>query len=324
MKEDRRPIYSYSGPGLPLLTLCLLLLLACLFCAGQAQRAAAAQARVPVPFNSVDESAGGAVYLDVVGVSDAICPNTGERYYYIAEDSSYLFYIVCLTTDEYAALGTQQLFWNSPDAPAEAVHLTGVSIRIPESVKESVMSFFEMESESFDANFGTRCFLTEAPVEVKGDIGWTLLGMLFALAFLAAIALWLMRLLAVNAAVFQLEEKGLLSAAADELVSNESVLVRGDRLRLGQRFVFGWRCGLAAAWEDVIWCYGRTLRLGRFLLSRVLVIATADGKRHAIAFSAGEEKAMRLLTEQLVSHNEEILLGDSPKNRAAWKRACEG
>ena len=54
----------------------------------------------------------------------------------------------------------------------------------------------------------------------------------------------------------------------------------------------------------------------------MLVIATADGKSHALFFSAGERKALRLVAQELSEHNQAMLLGNSAANRAAWKKAC--
>lgn len=323
MREAKKSLYSYCGPGAALAVAALLLLLAGLLCAGRADSAGAQKQPLPVPFDSLNDSPPATVYLDLIGVSDAMAPNTGDRFYYIAEDSFHVFRVVCLTRGEYESLETQQRYWNSQESAEAAVHLLGVSVRIPETVKESVMSVFDMDSESFDANFGTRCFLTEVPPEPKSGVGWIVLGILFMLVFLLLLVLWLLRFFALSAALARLEQRGRLADATDELLDNATELARGDRLRLGENYLFGWHNGLAAAWEDVIWCYGRTLAIGSFSFARLLVIATADGKRHGVLFSAGEEKALRQLTAQLSAHSDELLLGDSPKNRAAWKEACE-
>lgn len=324
MREAKKSLYSYCGPGAALAVAALLLLLIGLLCAGRAQSLADdRRSQTPAPFDSLAENAPELVYLDLVGVSDAMAPNTGDRYYYIAEDSFHVFRIACLTLGEYDTLGAQKHYWNSQEAAEEAVHLTGVSVRIPDAVKESVMAVFDMDGESFDANFGTRCFMTEVPPEPQNAVGWIVLSVVSALAAIACIALWLLRFFAADAALLRLEQNGRLDAATDELLDNATELARGDRLRMGENYLFGWHNGLAAAWEDVIWCYGHSLSLGKKPFARRLVIATADGKRHSVFFSAGEEKALRRLTEQLAAHSDSLLLGDSPKNRTAWREACE-
>lgn len=324
MREAKKSLYSYCGPGAALAVAALLLLLIGFLSAGRAQSLADdRRSQTPAPFDSLAENAPELVYLDLLGVSDPMAPNTADRAYYLGEDSNHLFCLVCLTEEEYAALGAQRNYWNSQEAAEEAVHLTGVSARIPDAVKESIVAAFDMDGESFDANFGARCFMTEVPPEPQSAVAWIVLSVVSALAALVCIALWLLRLFAADAAFQRLEQSGRLAAATDELLDNATELARGDRLRMGENFLFGWHNGLAAAWEDVIWCYGHSLSLGKKPFARRLVIATADGKRHSVFFSAGEEKALRRLTEQLASHSDGLLLGDSPKNRAAWRDACE-
>lgn len=320
MNLDQKTIFSYSGPGLLLTVLCLALLAAALLCAFFSPQEASP---APVPFDSIDESADGAVYLDVVGISDAMYPNASGRYYYLVEDSYHLFAIACMTQEEYESLEAQRLYWNNPESAEEAAHLTGVSLPIPESVRDSVVTLFEMDAESFDNNFGTRCFFTRAPETGGGRSAvWTVFAVLFLLGFLGTLLLWLYRFFGAWSAVSRLEEDGRLAQAVDELLGPQTALVRGDRLRLGEGFAFGWRCGLAAAWEDVIWCYGRSIKLFGQTLALMLVIATADGKSHALFFSPGERKALRLVAQELSEHNQAMLLGNSAANRAAWKKAC--
>ena len=228
-----------------------------------------------------------------------------------------------MTQEEYESLEAQRLYWNNPESAEEAAHLTGVSLPIPESVRDSVVTLFEMDAESFDNNFGTRCFFTRAPETGGGRSAvWTVFAVLFLLGFLGTLLLWLYRFFGAWSAVSRLEEDGRLAQAVDELLGPQTALVRGDRLRLGEGFAFGWRCGLAAAWEDVIWCYGRSIKLFGQTLALMLVIATADGKSHALFFSPGERKALRLVAQELSEHNQAMLLGNSAANRAAWKKAC--
>ena len=316
MTPENKRIFSYIGPGLIRTVIAALLLAAALVCAAVAIGGGTSRVREPAPFDALDTKADGPLYLDVVGVSDPMTPPVAGRSYYLVEDSAHLFRIVSLTEGEYAAMGTQSVYWNSPDMPESPVRLLGVSVPIPETAREAVIGVFEMSEESFDNNFGARCFLTESP-EARSNAGvWTLWAVLCALGFAAAFTLWLPCFLSARTAIARLEALGCAEPAAAALDAG------AGRVQTGKAFLFARRAGLAAAWGDVIWCYGRTLALGRLSLARLLVIATADGRQHHILFGAKEEKALRGLTAELKKHQPALLLGESAENRRAWRRAC--
>ncbi len=192
---------------------------------------------------------------------------------------------------------------------------------IPDEVKRDFLQVFAMDAEIFDLNFGRFCLVEEAVVEPETGRSplWTVFAVIFALAFLAAFALWLVRFLATWSALVRLEERERLGDAAGQLNSPAAKAERNDKLRLSEDFLFGWRSGLAAAWEDVVWSYERSIGLGKAVLARVLVIRTADGKAHPLFFSAQEVKDLRRLANHLCEHNPQMLWELTEENRAAWR-----
>ena len=313
----KRSIRSYIGPGGAALAVLAAALLLTLLCALTGPRTQTGRAGAPKAFDELEAGGDESAYLDVVGISEAICTFGPDRFYYVAEVGDLSFRLVCLNTEEYGALTAQRDYWNSLADMPEPYRLVGRKYPVSEDVKQSFLTVFNMDGENFDANFGTACLITQpAPEPVRG-IGHPLLTVLFALLFLLAAGGTVWQELTVQSALTRLMRRHDVDAAGKELLDEQTQLLCGDRLRLGRRFLFGWRCGLAAAWEDVLWCYGRAFPFGR-----LLTVCTADGKRHGVFFRRGEEKALRELTAAITAHSDSVLMGMSAANRDAYARAC--
>ena len=325
--DERKTLLSYIGPGWVLALAALLLLFAALFCGLYRPPVEEVKPVYPPPIPSgspafaAGEEAGQLVYLDTIAVSDAICENGDGRYYYAVEDDGHLFRIVCVSGETYALMAPQRALWNDPSAEPSSFRLTGRRAAVPAEVKQGFLTVFNMESATFDAYFGGLCLVEEVPAvetPTRSPV-WGVFCVLFALGFLAVLALWLSRALPCRAAFLRLEESERLEEAARQLDDPETGLVQGDRLRLARDFVFGWRSGLAAAWEDVGWCYERNLGFGSTSLARVLVIRTTDGYAHPLFFSGKEPKELRRLANSIAERCPQMLWGLTAENRAAWK-----
>lgn len=325
--EERKTLLAYIGPGPWLALACVLLLAAALLCAFYTPPVVEF---VPVyppsipadsPAFSDGETEGELCFLPTIAVSDAICRSEEGRLYYAVEDEEHYFHIASVSGETYALMNAQRALWNDPDSPSEPIRLTGRRTAIPAEVKEGFLQVFAMDGEVFDLNFGLFC-LAEEPV-VLPDTGrapaWTVCAVIFALGFAALFSLWLVRFLAAWSALVRLEESERLCDAAEQLNGPGVKAERNDSLRLTKDFLFGWRCGLAAAWEDVVWSYERCIGVGSAVLARVLVICTADGKAHPILFSAQEVKDLRRLANHLSGRNPKMRWDLTDENRAAWK-----
>ena len=315
--EAKRTIRSYIGPGVVGWVVLGLFLLCALLCAltGRGEREVARPA--PVAYDLVEDTGEEQdVFLDVIAISEAICPFSDTRFYYVAEDDGHQFHVVCLSEEEISGLGNQRAYWNNAETEATFSRLVGRKYPIPDAVKQSFLSVFAMESDAFDAFFGDRCLITQPAVTARKAIGHPVGFALFLLLALLTAVCLVLHLSAVWAALTRLEEQDALKSAARELLGDDVRQMNADRLRFGENFLFGWRAGLAAAWKDVLWCYGRHLP---FL--SLLMICTADGKRHPIFFLQKEEKALKEFTAAVSEHNGSVLMGESAANRAAWERA---
>ena len=325
--DERKTLMNYIGPGPWIALACVLLLAATLLCAFYTPPVVEFEPVYPPPIPSdapafdAGETEGELCYLPAIAVSDAICQSEDGKLYYAVEGEDHYFRIAGMSGETYALMNAQRALWNDPEASVESIRLTGRRAAIPAEVKRGFLDVFAMDAEVFDVNFGTLCLVEETPVapETGRSAVWTVLAVIFALGFLAVFALWLLPFLAAWSALVRLEEREMLIDAAEQLGAPAAKAERGDRLRLTQDFLFGWRCGLAAAWDDVVWSYERKLGFGSAVLSRVLVIRTADGKAHPLFFSAQEVKDLRRLANHLCERSPGMLWDLTDENRAAWR-----
>ena len=328
--DEKRTLLSNIGPGPVLVLLCVLLLAATLTCAFYTPPTVEYEPQFPPPvpagtplFDSAED--GAYAILDTIAVSDAICVGGDGRLYYAAENDFHNFYIVCVSGETYALMGAQRDLWNSPDAPASFIRLTGVRTPIPAEVKQGFLDVFAMEGNVFDGTFGLSCLIEEIPVVPDNSRSpvWTVCAVIFALGFLATAALLLVSFLPAWAAIVRLEEREQLSDAVRQLGEGSAKELRNGRLRLTKDFLFGRRIGLAAAWEDVGWCYERSLSVGSAALAHLLVIRTADGRSHSVLFPGKALKELRRAANMFNERNPKMLWGFTPENSALWKERTE-
>ncbi len=325
--DDRKTLMNYIGPGPWLALLCVLLLAATLLCAFYTPPAVEFEPVYPppIPSGSPDftdgETEDEPCYLLTVAVSDAICQSSDGKLYYAVEDYSHYFHIASVSGETYALMGAQRDLWNNPDAPMNLIRITGRRLPIPDEVKQDFLSVFSMDADVFDMNFGHFCLVEDTPVapEAGRAPAWTVLAVVFSLCFLAAFALWLLRFLPAWSALVRLEENESLGEAARQFADPAARAERGDALRLTEDYLFGWRSGLAAAWEDVVWSYERSFGVGPVTLVRVLMICTADGKTHPLFFTGGDAKKLRRLANLLCERNPKMRWDNTAENRNAWR-----
>ena len=170
--EAKRTIRSYIGPGVFGWVVLGLFLLGALLCAltGRGEREVARPA--PVAYDQVEDPGEEQdVFLDVIAISEAICPFSDSRFYYVAEDDGHQFHVVCLSEDELAGLENQRAYWNNSGTEPTFSRLVGRKYPIPDEVKQSFLSVFAMEGAAFDAFFGDRCLITQPAVTARKAIG---------------------------------------------------------------------------------------------------------------------------------------------------------
>ena len=320
--DEKKIIRKYIGDVKPaIMALGLLLLLATLGGIFMALRAHAQELPEPTPFDALEGEEHSYSYIDVIGVSDWIY-TYDDATYYILENTDFLLNVGRLSDGEFARLKHQNDYWNDLTDVERPVRLTGVTLAMTSTMKDNFMDVWELTGEEFDDYFGYRSFYAGTTPREENVSMWTGISMmlgLFSAFILVGCGISLSR---EYCALKRLEEAGQLPQAAEELESSLTERVRKDRLRLGARYVFGRHVGLAAPWEDVLWCYERVTRYYGIVAGHVLVICTADGKSHAIDFGRNGEEELLGVMETIHARNPRALFGFNRENRRAWKEQC--
>ena len=314
----RRYIGNLSGVGR---VIGLALVLGAVLLAGLGITARGKAVPNPVAFDSRNGATGRYAYLDVVGVSNWVYSYESTRYYILQDEEGNL-YVGSLTADLVRELEHQQAYWNETVKDAVPVRICGMTRQMTDEMKNSIRDIFDLSSSRFDSTFG-KCCISGGTTPGGEDAS-----MFFAFAVLCAIfggCVLLANLpgaAAVKKALERLESTGALETAAAELNSPTAAIYGRDRLRMTNRFLFGKRAGLAAAWGDVLWCYERVVRTYFIVSGRFLMVATADGRVHSVPFGPKDEGKVREIMMEIARRNPNVLLGFSADNRRLWKERC--
>lgn len=319
--DEKKAIKKYISDVRPgILVVGLLLLLGTLACVALALRARAAELPEPVYFDALEGENNSYVYLDVIGVSDWVYTYDTTTYYVLA-DTTHRIYVGSLPDEQFEAMRHQNDYWNGLNDEEIPVRVTGITLRLTDTMKSSFMEVFELSDGEFDDYFGYHSFSAGTNPREENAAMWSVIAVLLAFFSLFCLIGGGAHLFAVNKAITRLEKSGQLSQAAAELNSPLAESVNKDRLRLTSRFLFGRRAGLAAPWEDVLWCYERVVKLYGVVGEHRLIICTSDGKTHSIGFGSKEDELQRVMAD-LKARNPEMLIGFSRENRKAWREQC--
>ena len=144
------------------------------------------------------------------------------------------------------------------------------------------------------------------------------------IAAIAMLASTLVKISPNKAALKRLEKRGLLEQAEQALNAPDVQSLKNDRFRMDDRFLFGREMGLAAAWDDVRWCYiSRVIRNRGLSTTHSLIICTADKKSHVLIYPPRCDDEMQELMNSFAQYNPNILLGYSMENQNAYRQSVK-
>lgn len=319
-KTLRRYIH-WSSPVKKLLTLLLFLAAAgSLFMAVQASNK---KDPTPVELDTFRTEDGSYVYVDAVGVSDWVYQVGNNTTYYMLLDAEDNYFVAVISDEDYKTLSAQKRYFEEDVEMPDPVRLIGVCKNTGNAVRDSFMDVLELEGDQFDAYFGkTTLWVGETPS--KNSFGaWMFLTVLLLGGGVALLLINLLKGKETRRALARLEQRGLLNQAQSELESPTVRSEQKDQFRLGTRFLFGKGIGLAASWEDVIWCYLSVSEYNFIVRFRKLIICTADGVQHRKYFRLKQKDEMVALMDYIQERNPNVMLGYSLDNNRAWREAVK-
>lgn len=278
----------------------------------------------PIPMDVENSSIDDYAYVDAIGVSGWVYQVGRDTTYYIVMDKNHYSYVVRILDkdiDQY----TQQNRWFEGYTDEEIpVCIAGRVKKMNSAVKQAFMEALEIDADEFDSYFGSRMLWAgETPSGAAGTT-FVFLAVLTGAAALALLLSALAKTSVEKAAMKRLEERELMEQAEQVLNAPETQSLKNDHFRMDDRFLFGRSMGLAAAWDDVRWCYIHRMNYNFiFTLSYSLIIYTADQKRHVMFFPGKRMDEMQELMTLFAQYNPDILLGYSMENQKAYRQSVK-
>ena len=277
-----------------------------------------------------DESPrGSTVYIDVVGVSTWLY-QYDDAVYYSVEDAEGYLYTVRLSDAQYNAMTAQQAYWERTDEnePAPAPYrLVGVAKDIPSDVRESLAQSWSITASEYDQYFGTGYLNATTSAGQEASAGFFVAALISGI--FALLCLIFTQRAGGNATqcLRQLEERGLLEKAAQQLEFTENHTVIGKKRGiLTQDFLFGKGTGVVVAYDDILWAYKQDQRRNFVVANSYLMVATRFmSAQGAIDMNRADRKGF--IGDALViisQRNPKALLGYTNENGKAYKAMVKG
>lgn len=272
----------------------------------------------PTEFSSNGNGTSKWAYLDVAGISDWVFKDDG-KVYYLAEDVYGNFSVVRLPDSTYKKMTQQRAYWNEETSKPVPMRITGVPRNATSTIREYICKAADIPSVSYRTYFGTEYLDAASKPGTDDAYVWALpaiFGLILALILLPTYGA------ASKNAARRLAGLGSyeLQQAAAELESPVTRQENGDRLRLGEHYIFGKRNGLLLPYERVFWVYERVQRTNFVVTGRHLMLADDTGALTvAAAFGRKGEEEIRRLIGEIARRNPGVRVGFSAENQKAWR-----
>ncbi len=277
----------------------------------------------PVPLDVVDGKVEEYAYVDAVGVSDWVYKVGESSTYYLVMDTEHCAYVVRIPEKDIGKYDKQRQWFDELSDEEIPVRIAGRVKKMNDTVKKSYMEVLELDEDEFDYYFGYRMLWAgETPSGALGGL-FVFLTIAAGAATIALLVSALVKTSANKPALKRLEERGLLEQAEQALNAPDVKSLKNDRFRMDDRFLFGREMGLAAAWDDVRWCYIHRMSYNFVLTVHSLIINTADKKSHVLFFRGKREDEMRELMNSFAQYNPDMLLGYSMENQNAYRQSIK-
>lgn len=258
------------------------------------------------------------VYVDAVGVSDWVYTVGRSTTYYILMDEDHYTYLARIPAGMMYKYSAQRDWFDEKTDVETPVRITGMLTKTSEGVRKGFMEALEIDETEFESYFGDWTLAVGENPSNSAGMPFLILAIVAGGAVLFMLLIALAKRPAEKKAVKRLEERGLLDQAEAELNAPTVQSLKNDRFRLGSRFLFGKGMGLAASWDDVLWCYiSRSSYYG--FISHNLNVCTADRKIHSMFFRQKHQEEMRELMVSFSERNPEMYLGYTMENRKLYR-----
>lgn len=303
----------------------MLLLIAALVLAIVGMTAGASEDETAQEFFPSESPNGTMAYIDVVGVSDWLYKYDGNTYYSVEDAEGYL-YTVKLKDSQFNSLDDQQVYWNraTEDEPMPAAyHLVGVVTAVTSDIRNNLADCWSISTDDYDLYFGTKYLDATTSASAEASAPWFVFAFMcgiFGIAFLVGPGRASRN---AKKCLKNLEEKGLLERAAQQLENTEMHTVLGKKKKgiMTQDFLFGKGTGMVVPYSDIIWCYQNDRRYNFVPVDSYLMVGTvANGVEPAVDLNKYDKDGVIVeALETIAQRNPQAMVGYKREFAKAFK-----
>ncbi len=275
----------------------------------------------PEKFHSENTEKGTYAYINAVGISDWVYKVDGNTYYVVL-DKNHDAYIVRVSDSQFKKMDDQNEYFMEDDAAMpKAYQLTGIARKLSTDYRNEIADCFDILSYQSKTVFGTMYLdATSTP----GDDAFALWLVGFIVCFVLGLIFLLITLPAsmnFKKCVANLEERGLLDAAAAELQSEACEQVGKDCARLGRQFFFGKNSGMVLPYGDIQWLYRQNVKRNFITVNVNLIVSTNKLNQKVMLNYNGKNRDEELnkVFVAVAQNNPNVLLGYSSENQKEYK-----
>lgn len=284
-----------------------------------------------LPFDPVNVTQEGKyVSLEVIGIDDWSAER-GNEYYYVAQGSDTLLYLVRISQSDFNAMQTQYNYWVStisdvpaaePASPVPLV-ISGYSTALPDDILAAVAQTYSYSEEEMAGYLGD--YYLDAVGGTYSQNRQALLFFAVVCAFIAlviAFSVW-KKNKNIEKSLTSLEQSGQLLSAWNELSAcryNDS----GEGIDLTEHYIFAKGNGEIISYSDIVWAYEHLIRRRFTVVNRYVLLCLKDNTKRAVMPLKNRQTVNERILAAIAEKNPAAMLGYSKENKQKYKEMSKG
>lgn len=329
----RRDMEKYIRPSAALGIVIIVLIALTVICAALgATNYARGSNQQPTPFLAKGSKSGDYVTIDIIGVSDWVYEYDDETYY-IAIDEQYIPFALRLTDTKFASLRALNDYWNDDNVyakPPAPVTITGMVRTTRTEIREFINSQIarNWQNMSYDDHGDIYINTTTTPAEDSSMLWFVLAVATLTFAVILGVT-YIVTNKRANECIDALRRQDKLDSAADQFAADDTIQTGGDTMRMSADYIYSKAAGVVLAYEDILWCYRKTINRGLLTSNDILYANTRTHKHLPLTRTTGirnalKSQAMLTAIDIIQARHPEAMIGYSKDNARAYKQMYTG
>lgn len=282
------------------------------------------------PFDPVNgEQEGKYVSLEVIGI-DNWSAAKGEEYYYVAQGSDKLLYLVRMTQDDFESMQKQYEYWTSTgsdEATAEPIEpvpleLKGYSTAFPDQILETVAETYGDSVEDMANYLGEYYLDTNMAMRNRNYLILPVTAGICAVIALLIILSDRQKKKKLEKSMAALEQRGQLLNAWNEFSLHSSDDPKNDPI-LTDNYIFARNSGDIIPYRDIVWAYKHIIRRNFIEINSFVVCYMRDKTSHQLMPLRNKKRTNDMILSVIAERNPAVLLGYTKENRSRYKEMTQ-